>query len=533
MISRDADIYKQFSNTRRAVVPLVGIETTDAFGTEGELVGKLGESKRAAKTPLIRWTALTGLEGLNEQGRKALEQAAPETDIPSITTNPLEMLMLVATIKADDVTIFAHGLHRYMLGFGQNADPMVCSVTQGVQNLRDRLKRLGGMLVILGSSFSFPAEVTADFVMLSQPLPTDEMLKTKLEQMIAANAAAMDIPVSEGEIDTAVFAVKGLTMFSAEQAFALNLRKGGLDIDGLWDTKRSMISSTPGLTLWEGTETLEDVLGNEAVIDELKALVMGRRRPGCIVFIDEIEKGMAGATSNTSDSSGVSQGFLGGMLEYMEDTDSIGVLSVGVPGAGKSLIAKAIGNYADIPTIQFDLKEMRNQFVGSSEARLREAFRVVTAVSGGSALFIATSNNIEALPPELKRRFNMGTFFFDLPTQQEVHKMWEMYINKFELEGETVPDPELWRNWTGAEVKACCNKAERTGRPIAKCIGQVVPVAVSGRALIEALRKAATGVYLSSSYAGPYKGAEYDILAQTETTAATKRGSTRRVRMED
>ena len=54
--------------------------------------------------------------------------------------------------------------------------------------------------------------------------------------------------------------------------------------------------------------------------------------------------------------------------------------------------------------------------MGASTERLRTALQIIDAVSQGRMLFIATCNSIASLPPELRRRFTLGTFFFDLPT---------------------------------------------------------------------------------------------------------------------
>lgn len=53
------------------------------------------------------------------------------------------------------------------------------------------------------------------------------------------------------------------------------------------------------------------------------------------------------------------------------------------PGAAKSLVAKATGNTARIPTIAFDLGAMQNALVGASGERLRAALKVVDAVTNG------------------------------------------------------------------------------------------------------------------------------------------------------
>jgi SpoVK/Ycf46/Vps4 family AAA+-type ATPase len=125
------------------------------------------------------------------------------------------------------------------------------------------------------------------------------------------------------------------------------------------------------------------------------------------------------------------------------------------PGAAKSLVAKATGNTARIPTIAFDLGAMQNALVGASGERLRAALKVVDAVTNGRSLWIATCNSIGTLPPELRRRFTLGTFFFDLPSPEERAAIWKIYMAKYGVSGE-LPDDD---GWTGAEIKECCRKA--------------------------------------------------------------------------
>src|SRR5256885_15006009 len=82
---------------------------------------------------------------------------------------------------------------------------------------------------------------------------------------------------------------------------------------------------------------------------------------------------------------------------------------------------------------------------------------IIDAVSQGRSLWIATCNSITSLPPELRRRFTLGTFFFDLPSAEERRAIWNIYVNRWRLTGE-LPDDE---GWTGAEIKECCRKAWR------------------------------------------------------------------------
>ena len=120
----------------------------------------------------------------------------------------------------------------------------------------------------------------------------------------------------------------------------------------------------------------------------------------------------------------------------MQDRNADGCILIGPPGAAKSLVAKATGNTARIPTIAFDLGAMQNALVGASGERLRAALKVVDAVTNGRSLWIATCNSIGTLPPELRRRFTLGTFFFDLPSPEERAAIWKIYVAKYGVSGE-------------------------------------------------------------------------------------------------
>src|SRR5260370_3079663 len=78
---------------------------------------------------------------------------------------------------------------------------------------------------------------------------------------------------------------------------------------------------------------------------------------------------------------------------------------------------------------------MPNSLVGASGERLRSALQVADAVSSGRSLWIATCNSIGVLPPELRRRFTLGTFFFDLPTKEERATIWKIYLAKYGVAG--------------------------------------------------------------------------------------------------
>ena len=189
------------------------------------------------------------------------------------------------------------------------------------------------------------------------------------------------------------------------------------------------------------------------------------------------------------------------MLSWMQDRNADGIVLIGPPGAAKSAVAKAAGNSTGIPTLAFDLTAMQSSLVGGSGERLRAALQVVDAISQGRSLWIATCNSITSLPPELRRRFTLGTFFFDLPTAEERQAIWSIYRVKWQLDGELPRD----EGWTGAEIKECCRKAWRLNIPLSESAQYIVPIARSAADQIERLRRQASGRFLSASRPGVYE----------------------------
>ena len=182
------------------------------------------------------------------------------------------------------------------------------------------------------------------------------------------------------------------------------------------------------------------------------------------------------------------------------------------------MLAKAFGAEAGIPTIALDLGAMKGSLVGESEARLRTALKVIDAVADGNALFIATSNNISALPPELKRRFTYGTFFFDLPDKEERQAIWKLYLDKFEL----LDKPDIDKPYTGAEIRQACLLAYRLRMSVLDAGEFIVPVAVSAAETIDKLRRQANGKYLSASHPGVYRFAGDGAVKQKRRSISTE-----------
>jgi hypothetical protein len=474
----------RFRAARNVSAPILAITTPDPAAT----IASLMTLPVCVDSPILRWDSVDGLTAINRAGEAARVEIIGPND-PSMTVNPAECLGLLTKAPEDSIVFFMNA-HRYLDGSSQER-----FISQGIWNLRDPFKLNRRTLVLLGPVMDVPAELTNDVVVLDEALPGAGVLRSIVERVLED----ADLTVEETQIEAAVDGVRGLSAFSAEQVVAMSLNKNGINIDRLWERKQRMIESTPGLKVWRGTESFSGVRGVDNVQTYIEDLLGGPAAPRVLVFIDEIEKQFAGAGTDTSGTKGSA---LGTILTYMEDHEVLGLMFVGPPGAAKSATVKAI----PLQKVVLDLPSTESSLVGASNASLRAALKVISAVSDDSVMFVATSNNVSSLPVELRRRFEL-TFFFDLPTAAERAAIWEIYEAKYNVSGERPND----KDWTGAEIRNCCRTAYRLRSSLKKAAGFIVPVAVSGAEKISALRRDSSGRFTSASRDGIY------IFDQTAT----------------
>lgn len=162
----------------------------------------------------------------------------------------------------------------------------------------------------------------------------------------------------------------------------------------------------------------------------------------CVLFVDEIEKGLAGVGNSGQTDSGVSARLFGTLLTWLNDHTS-------------------------------------------------------------DVFFIGTCNDASQLPAPFARaeRFD-GVFFVDLPGNEQRQQIWNIYLDQFGIDkGQAKPDDT---NWTGAEIKSCCRLAALLDVPLIEAAQNVVPVAVTSAEQIEHLRGWAEGRCLSADNAGLY-----------------------------
>jgi hypothetical protein len=413
------------------------------------------------------------VRGFREMGNGADWQEADPYDLPNMAARGKEKAVW-----------FLRNYHFHI------KEPVVI---QALQNSLPIYKAKGITLVILAPDASLPPELEREIVVLDFPLPTREEIYTILAGLVESTGIEPD------DSETVLDAAQGLTWEEAENALALALvRTKCFDPKTITTLKAQMVEKSAALEFSQFTETFETLGG----LENLKDWTLNRfehRRPG---------------------------------LPFR------GILLLGVPGTGKSHFAKALGNQVGWPCLSLNLGKVFGSLVGESEAKMREALKVVDAMApcilfldeiekglagvGGSStdggttqrvggtfltwlndhtsevFVIATCNDYSKLPPEYTRMGRWDAIFFvDNPRPKEEWDILDIYLKRFmgktstimmaESDGKiTVP---CLSGYSGAEIRQVAIEAAYNGGNLDAAANFVIPISRSQKAQMDALRE--------------------------------------------
>jgi hypothetical protein len=446
---------------------------------------------RAGGWALATWDVDRGLE---VNGQASLTAAA----------DPLAAIRALATLATPDGTalLVLRNFHRYL----GSAEVVQALDTRLAAGRRDRT-----FVAILAPVIQLPVELERQFVVVEHDLPGPAQLAA-IARGVATDPG--ELPEGDG-LAAVLDAAAGLTRAEAENAFSLSLvRSGRLEPGVLWELKAQAMKTSGLLTVHRGGETFADLgglgalkafcaralrpgrpagvrprgvlllgvpgtgksafakaLGNEtgrptlvldvgALMGSLVGETERRVREAlravdamapCVVFVDELEKALGGATAGAATDSGVGSRLFGALLSWLNDHES-------------------------------------------------------------DAFFVGTSNDVSRLPPEFARaeRFD-AIYFLDLPGAGEKDQIWRMYLGKFGLDP-AQPRP-AGRDWTGAEIRSCCRLAALLEITLIEAAQNVVPVAVTAGESVERLRDWAAGRCLAADRPGIYTRAT-DVITK-------------------
>ena len=468
----------------RARCPIIGIETAETRRFLEAMIDIIEEdSKRVKRTTsprkkLFTFSVSRGLwQMATYTGEFTIEQNDHTREVPAVIYDEKRILE-----PGPDPAWFAYELTQTILEndapkAGEQEPSCIYVLKDAhpffeeplfVRGLRDLaevlIKRHQTIILVSPDLSSLPSVLRKDVKIITWPLPGADELQDQLDSFVAnLDGSQVDL---NGKSKELVEALRGLTMTEADQVLAETvINHGILDERAIGFTitaKSEIIRQSGALEFFPPETSMGDVGG----MDLFKAWLH-----------------KAGKTNGPD-------------AKAFGIKPARGVLVVGVPGCGKSLMAKAMSQEWGVPTLKQDWGAMFGSLVGESESNTRMTFKVAMAVGkcilwwdeiekavgsqggerdGGTqsrvlgtaltwmeeeaadaGVFIyATANDITQLRPEFIRRFT-EIFFVDLPAADDRLSILEIHLRKsgrapgvFDLS--TVVD--LTVNFTGAECE--------------------------------------------------------------------------------
>jgi len=372
-------------------------------------------------------------------------------------------------------------------------------------------------IIIVSPTFVCPISLEKEFTLIDFPPPSESEIGASLDKMCEHVPARFPkaLDAAKNNREEILKATTGLTITEAENAYAKSLVKTKtFDIPSILDEKKQIIRKG-GILEYRNSRFSFDQIGG---LEALKEWLHLRR------------------------------------LAFKEDARSFGlenpkgVLLIGIPGTGKSLVSDALADLYQMPLLRLDIGALFSSHVGESEENTRKAIKTAEAISpailwvdeiekgiggvqssnvtdGGVTnrvfgtlltwmqektqpiFIICTANNVTSIPPEFMRagRFD-EVFFLDLPNKEQRSEVISVLLKRKHRDPKNFDLNQIsdaTKNYSPAEIEKCINnglfiayqdnKRELSTKDIVSESSKVQPLYNSRREEIEEMREWALG----------------------------------------
>ena len=402
----------------KAQYPLIYLVTFEEERAERAI------AELAQKQPQQRLYTWTMTHGIVEYGR---ERGSGQQNN---TVSPQAAINWAMRQKESSIFVFKD-LHPF-----KDSPEVTRSLRDAIESFRGEQKTI----ILMSPVQEVPVELEKEVVVLAFSMPD----MSELNQVLTAELSKSGVSdiTTEGR-EKLLKAALGLTRDEAEKVFRKSRVMAGKltesEVNIVLSEKKQLIRRNGILDYIEEDETLDSVGG----LEELKHWLRQR-----------------------------SNAFTERAREYGLPQPK-GMLILGVPGCGKSLIAKTTARLWGLPLLRLDMGRVYDgSMVGRSEANLRGALKTAESISpavlfideidkafagsagsadsdGGTSsrifgsfltwmqektspvFVIATANRVERLPSEFLRKGRFDEIFFvDLPNEEERKEIFKIHLGK-------------------------------------------------------------------------------------------------------
>jgi AAA+ superfamily predicted ATPase len=420
------------------------------------------------KSNCYSWDIIQGIKLLNVSKNAKIE----EIDNENIT--PQQPINFICGLKKKHNIIFCKDFHVFLSNASQSIE-----LWRLLLNNINILKENNNVFVIVSPFNKLLPEVERYFTVINFALPTKNELNAILSTFLNLEESQ-----NTDLIQSILNSGLGLTELEFENALALSLAKYGyIEQNIVYEQKKQLLKRNSCLELCNFDKDFSSITGLDVLKDFTKKMALSKNGKG--------------------------------------------VCLLGIPGTGKSYLAKCLGKETNRITISLDFGKLMGGLVGETERNTNEALKLIDTLSpcilfideiekglsgmgganvdsgvsirqGGRFLtwlndhssdvyVVATANNVSNLPSELLRAERWdGIFFVNLPNKNEVNALLEMYKKEYGIESDEQIDLE---NYTGAEIKSLCRLASSLKVSLSEAKQYVIPVYKTYREKIESLKE--------------------------------------------
>jgi AAA+ superfamily predicted ATPase len=491
-------IYSKIKDMLKAYYPVLYLVSYEYDRTKQKIEGivnLLQEEKKNVR--LFNWNCVDGLKDMSKENPSPVLN----TDSEEIV-EPEEVLKYVLNDREISKDIFL------LEDFNNYIEEE--NIKYYIRSIAEKSRHTNTHAIILSAVYKLPIELEKYVTVLNIPLPS----RMDMEKTLGIVERQCKINLSLEMRNRMVDAALGMTSMEADLAFCLAAVKDDLGPNAPYTVsaeKEQIIKKSGILDYFPKNESLKDVGGMEVLKDWLFKRQMAYEKKARDFGLQEPK----------------------------------GLLLLGVPGCGKSLTAKSIASYWNMPLLRLDIGKVYQGLVGSSEDNIRKAITTAEAVapcvlwideiekglsgvqSSGSTdggvtsrvfstiltwmqektspvFVVATANNINLLPPELLRKGRFDEIFFvDLPTPKERENIFSIHLTKKGQNPKEFPLQTFSKRtegFNGAEIEECIKEAMFTAyvsnpenpkleaKHIMDAISLTVPLSSTMREQISALR---------------------------------------------
>lgn len=524
----NTEIIERFTTLVRARTTGIWVRSREEVRVERVLARQAELASPETPTQTWVWDAAHGIRPfhvpMTPQNRRAFafDPLTKDANTLEITAALDYIAQFHSTPSLEGRVYILRDAHRF---FGPDGDPVT------IRTLRSLVQQLqrpattstgapGGIatVIVLGPTGEPDATLLDDIVRLDWPLPDRQVVGSILDAAIAGvgrgqggaeRVTALTMKLAEHGRDTVIDSAVGLTSVGVMRALATSVAaRAEFDPQLIVTAKKDQVNGAVLRWVDPDPRGIEAVGGLGALKAELAAA--------------------ARCASPAATAAGLPL--------------PKGVLLFGVPGCGKSFIAKAAGSVFNLPVLRLDPSAAKSKFVGTSEEAFRVALQTVEAVApvvlwvdevekafsgamaasdggtssyilghflhwmqehAGMAYLVATANGVTGLPPEFLRKGRFDdVFFVDLPTPAE-----RLEILQVTVAGLRYPTVQLdlqavvqaTAAFSGAEAAEVVSRGLRTAfcdgqRPLQTsdmldAAAQVVPLSKTSDATVRELRE--------------------------------------------